>query len=385
MEDHASHMAIFLSRASNPAAALGELIGETAGPIGSAPDLSLLILPTAFADSIDHCTKAAQVLLQPSNLVVMTAETIPGIAVGGGSFPTSAMLCAASTGVSSLWLPPLTNSPTDRQEWEKLLRESGENYPDVRNPTAILLSLSNQDFEDEFASVWGTIYSSGDLLSLSFEPGDRPRVASVLGETVREGAILIIFWSEKSISFATATPAQQGLIPVGDPMTVTRADGVSIFELGGVPAAVALMRTVIDNGIPDDALELSDLMIGVPTDPYSADYRDGPFSIHPITDLVISDESICSADSFDVGDVIQFMRYSPLSILRPDSEVHDGLLITRRWQRSDARNAFETRATSSEAETAAVRLVADRIKHFPAGSSESSSLTSALIRMGSGS
>jgi small ligand-binding sensory domain FIST len=98
----------------------------------------------------------------------------------------------------------------------------------------------------------------------------------------------------------------QGCRPVGDPYTVTRADGNLIFELGGRPPLTRLQELAA--ALPDRERELlaSGAHVGMVIDEYQAEPRQGDFLVRGIVGADPGSGAIAVGEEVEVGQTVQF-------------------------------------------------------------------------------
>ena len=98
----------------------------------------------------------------------------------------------------------------------------------------------------------------------------------------------------------------QGCRPVGDPYTVTRADGNLIFELGGRPPLTRLQELAA--ALPGRERELlaQGVHLGVVINEYQAEQRQGDFLIRGIVDADPGSGAIAVGDDVTAGQTVQF-------------------------------------------------------------------------------
>jgi len=98
----------------------------------------------------------------------------------------------------------------------------------------------------------------------------------------------------------------QGCRPVGDPYTVTRADGNLIFELGGRPPLTRLRE--LATSLPGRERELlaRGAHLGMVIDEYQAEPRQGDFLIRGIAGADPGSGTIAVAGEVSVGQTVQF-------------------------------------------------------------------------------
>jgi small ligand-binding sensory domain FIST len=98
----------------------------------------------------------------------------------------------------------------------------------------------------------------------------------------------------------------QGCRPVGDPYTVTRAEGNLIFELGGRPPLARLQELAA--ALPDSERELlaRGVQVGMVMNEYQADPGQGDFLIRGLVAADPGSGAIAVGDEVEVGQTLQF-------------------------------------------------------------------------------
>jgi small ligand-binding sensory domain FIST len=98
----------------------------------------------------------------------------------------------------------------------------------------------------------------------------------------------------------------QGCRPVGDPYTITRADGHLIFEIGGRPPLARLRE--LATALPGRERELlaQGAHLGLVIDEYQAEPRQGDFLIRGIAGADPESGAIAVGEEVEVGQTVQF-------------------------------------------------------------------------------
>ncbi len=98
----------------------------------------------------------------------------------------------------------------------------------------------------------------------------------------------------------------QGCRPVGDPYTVTGAEGTALTELAG-RSPVQLLQSIVA-GLPPDEQQLvaSGVLIGVAIDEYKAELARGDFLVRPVVGADEDTGAIQVGDQVEVGTTVQF-------------------------------------------------------------------------------
>jgi small ligand-binding sensory domain FIST len=98
----------------------------------------------------------------------------------------------------------------------------------------------------------------------------------------------------------------QGCRPVGDPYTVTRADGNVIYELGGRPPVARLQELAAALPVSDRELLTQGVHVGIVINEYRAERRQGDFLIRAILGADAESGAIAVGDEVQVGQTVQF-------------------------------------------------------------------------------
>jgi small ligand-binding sensory domain FIST len=98
----------------------------------------------------------------------------------------------------------------------------------------------------------------------------------------------------------------QGCRPVGDPYTVTRADGGLVFELGGRPPLTRLRELAATLPAREQELLAQGPHLGLVIDEYQAEARQGDFLVRGIVGADPASGAMAVAGEVDVGQTVQF-------------------------------------------------------------------------------
>jgi small ligand-binding sensory domain FIST len=98
----------------------------------------------------------------------------------------------------------------------------------------------------------------------------------------------------------------QGCRPVGDPYTVTRADGSLIFELGGRPPLNRLREMAATLPVQDQELLAAGPHLGLVIDEYQAEARQGDFLVRGIVGADPTSGAMALGGEVEVGQTVQF-------------------------------------------------------------------------------
>ncbi len=98
----------------------------------------------------------------------------------------------------------------------------------------------------------------------------------------------------------------QGCRPIGDPYTITSADGNLILELGGRPPLTRLRELASALPVRDRELLADGLHAGLVLDEYQAERHQGDFLIRAVIGADEESGAIAVGDEVDVGQTLQF-------------------------------------------------------------------------------
>ena len=98
----------------------------------------------------------------------------------------------------------------------------------------------------------------------------------------------------------------QGCRPVGDPYTITRADGNLIYEVGGRPPLVRLQELAAALPGPERDLLAQGAHLGIVIDEYQAEARQGDFLVRGIVGADPGSGAIAVGEEMQTGQTVQF-------------------------------------------------------------------------------
>ncbi len=98
----------------------------------------------------------------------------------------------------------------------------------------------------------------------------------------------------------------QGCRPVGDPYTITRAEGNVIHELGGRPPLARLRELAAALPVRDRELLAQGVHVGMVINEYRAERRQGDFLIRGVVGADPESGAIAVGDEVEVGQTVQF-------------------------------------------------------------------------------
>ncbi len=102
------------------------------------------------------------------------------------------------------------------------------------------------------------------------------------------------------------TLVSQGCRPIGNPYTITAAQGHVISELGGIPPLVRLRELARALPAHDTQLLARGLHVGIVMNEYQAERRQGDFLIRSVVGADEESGAIAVGDEVQVGQTLQF-------------------------------------------------------------------------------
>jgi small ligand-binding sensory domain FIST len=118
----------------------------------------------------------------------------------------------------------------------------------------------------------------------------------------------------------------QGCRPIGDPYTVTRADGTIITELAGRPP-LRLLEEIVTGLAPQEQVLVSrGLHLGLAIDEYKSELARGDFLIRAVTGADEATGAIGVSDLVDIGTTVQFQVRDAATA---DEDLRESLLHAR--------------------------------------------------------
>jgi len=119
----------------------------------------------------------------------------------------------------------------------------------------------------------------------------------------------------------------QGCRPIGQPYTVTRANGSVIAELGGRPPLRLLEEIVTGLPAAEQVLVSTGLHIGLAIDEYKSELARGDFLIRAVTGVDEGSGAIAVGDLVEVGTTVQFQVRDAATA---EEDLRESLLRARR-------------------------------------------------------
>jgi len=153
---------------------------------------------------------------------------------------------------------------------------------------------------------------TGGVASGSDDPGETRLLVD--GTVHTRGAVGVVLGGDLSVH----TLVSQGCRPIGQPMTVTRADGSTILELAGRAALAQAKDAVATLPVEEQVGAVRGLQLGVVVDEYADEHTASDFLVRGIDAADHVAGSITVGEDVEVGSTVQFL-------LRDAVAAHDDL------------------------------------------------------------
>jgi small ligand-binding sensory domain FIST len=279
-------------------------VGEAAGALleaghGTPPDLLCVFVTGPQAGALEDVVRALRQLLEPRTTIGTTA-----VSVLGGSREVEEV---AALSVFGLWadepgsVRPVRITARPSPEGPEL---SGTDALDGAAGTLVLLAdpftVPVDEVLEDLARRAPGLSVVGGLASAARGPGGNRMVLD--GRLDDHGAVGVLL----DPSVPVRTVVSQGCRPIGDPLTVTRAERNAILELAGRPALERLLGQLERLPEHERALAAHGLHLGRVIDEHRVDFERGDFLIRAVLGGDREAGAVVVGDEVAVGDTVQF-------------------------------------------------------------------------------
>jgi small ligand-binding sensory domain FIST len=277
--------------------ATGEVVGEVLDRLGGRPpDLAVLFVTRPHLGALEDIAAAVRATLAPDVLLAATAVSV----LAGREE-------AEDVAAVSLWAGhtgPVTPVALDARAVDGEVRIDGVADDELAAAGTLLLLADPASFPvDVLLSRLATDHPGldvvGGMASAGAGPGGNRLVLD--GRIRDRGAVGVLLPAHRPVR----TVVSQGCAPVGDPYTVTRAEGSMIHEIAGRPA-LERIREVID-GLDDDQRRMASagLHLGRVVDEHKVDLDRGDFLVRNVLGADPSTGAVAVGDEVAAGDTVQ--------------------------------------------------------------------------------
>jgi len=283
---------------ADAAEAAGRAVGQARDSLGGQPPaFAVLFASPHFSGSAPELVAAVADLTGGAPLIGCVASAVAGGAREVESEPAVALWLAAGLG------------PVETFAMEFVPTASGGAFGGYRfgpEPAGLHLMIC-----DPFTFPAGDLldhlnqHVPGAVVMGGMASGGLARRRSLL---FRDGKVLTGGAVGAHLPGAAVRPlVAQGCRPVGDPYTVTRADGNLIFELGGRPPLARLREMAATLPVRDQELLAQGPHLGLVIDEYrTEEARPGDFLVRGIVGADPASGAMAVAGDVEVGQTVQF-------------------------------------------------------------------------------
>lgn len=290
--------------------AAGEVVGEVLERLGTEPDLAVLFVTAPFAGALEDIAATVRSVLSPRTLLGATAVSVVGgdreveeraaVSLWAGRLPSPARpvrLQVVRGSGGNAW----GDAPAGEPGWQIL----GFPGDDGSRAASLLLIADPFSFPGEHVlgglrQVHPHLAVIGGLASAARAPGGNRLVLD--GAVYRDGAIGVLLDADAGLRPVVS----QGCRPIGEPYTVTRAEGQVLFEMGGKPALERLLTILEGLDDEDRALASRGLHCGIVADERKLDYTRGDFLIRGVLGVDRAKGAVAVGEIVEVGATVQF-------------------------------------------------------------------------------
>jgi small ligand-binding sensory domain FIST len=287
-----------LSHHPDAAVAAGEAIGQCFEGAGPEPDLAVVFVTPHHLGAFGAITSTIQATLEPRHLLGASAVAVLGGGHGIEGPPGLALWVGRFRGtIETTWIR------AERSEGGYAVRGLDPARLDRARTLLVVADPYSLPLDGILAHLGRdhpNLRVIGGLASAPGGPGVNRLVID--GRVVDHGAVGVLL----DVDAAPATVVSQGCRPVGQPFTVTAAEGNVVVQLGGRPALQRLYE-VLDGLDPiDRAAFARGPQCGIVVDDAKLDYERGDFVIRGIVGIDRDRGTVAVGDTVPVGATVQF-------------------------------------------------------------------------------
>ena len=266
-------------------------------PLGdSPPSFGVLVASGHFHDAAEALLAAVTEQTGPLPLIGCVAEAVVGGAREVEAEPAVSLWLAAGLG------------PAETFAMEFVPTASGGAFGGYRfepdRAAVCLLVCDPFTFPAEYLLAHLNENATGTLVMGGMASGGLGARRSRLfldGQVRTEGAVGVYLPDTRIHPLVS-----QGCRPVGEPFTVTAAEGTLVQELGGRPAMTRLQEMAGALSPHDRELLARGVQVGIVMNEYGAERHQGDFLIRSILGAQPETGAIAVGDEIDVGQTLQF-------------------------------------------------------------------------------
>ncbi len=281
--------------------ATGEVVGQILERVGDRPELTVRFV-AGHDDDLAEIATAVRTMLSPAVLVGSTARTVAGGAREFEGSPAIALLALRTPGCRAVRI--------GTRQVERGTRLDGLDPSVLASSHSLLLISDPFSFPtaavlDHLGRRHGHLTVVGGMTSASRRPGGNRLLLDDAIES--DGAVAVAFGPGVQLD-AVVSPACR---PIGEPFTVTEADGPRVRGLGGRPATERLRDLLADLPPHDRSLAATGLHAGRVVDEQRESFGPGDFVVRNIRGIDRADGSVVVGEHLPVGSIFQFQLRDP--------------------------------------------------------------------------
>ncbi len=271
--------------------------------LGSArPDLALLFVHPEFVPQLEDLVEALRNALGVTHLMGCTGGGVIGNQEEIERKPAVSLLAGQLPG-AKIRTFHITEQELEEASGPDFWHFQTEVLP-AENPNLLLLadpfSIQAVQLVQELSLAYPAAPLIGGLASGGRQPGENRLFLD--DEIYDEGAIGAALTGNVTLHAIVS----QGCKPIGEPLTVTRADKNLIFELGGRPPGVVLQELLPQLPQTDQKLARTALFLGRVVNEYQEDFGRGDFLIRNLIGLDQQSGALAVGDWMRTGQTVQF-------------------------------------------------------------------------------
>jgi small ligand-binding sensory domain FIST len=276
--------------------ATGEVVGDLLEQLDGPPDLAVLFVTGPHRGVLEDFAASVRELLRPGCLVGATAVSVVAGRQELEEVPAVSIWAGRTGSVTARHLDVV---------------DTGEGYAVVgveddelaAAGTALLLAdpaFPTDAVLDVFHAAHPHLVVAGGVASAGAGPGAN---RLVLDDRLHDrGAVLVLLGPDLAVEVVVS----QGCAPIGQPLTVTRAERNMLLELAGRPALERLQETLAGLDESTRASAARGLHLGRVVDEHELDFGIGDFLVRNVLGADRSNGAVAVGDLVDVGSTVQF-------------------------------------------------------------------------------
>lgn len=278
------------------AEATAEVIGDVLDAIGPAPDLAVVFVSGDHVRALEQIAATVRVALAPGTLVGATAATVVGGARAVEGWPAVSLWAARTGPARAVRLSAAAHPGGVALLGADELADAAGTLVLVAAPGPFPMGA----VLDELAAVAPALSVVGGVASASAGTGADRLVVDA--DVHADGAVGALVDPGAGVTALVS----QGCRPIGEPMTVTAADGPALLGLAGQPALDRFRQLVAGTDDAGREVMRRGVHLGVVVAEHKVDFERGDFLIRPVVGSDAGRDAVVVGDVVPVGAVVQF-------------------------------------------------------------------------------